>query len=185
MKNNQPVTNHEVDYVESDVFVTRTDTRGIITTANEAFCRVAGFTEAELIGQSHNIVRHPDMPEWAFENLWATVKDGRPWRGIVKNRCKNGDFYWVRATVSPVLHDGGQIVGYLSLRKKPTRQEVAEAEALYRAHPRSAPKQSFSVRKWFRNLSLQVKMSLLVQSLLFVLLSLGTFAIYQQISASQ
>lgn len=183
MKKNQPITRHEVVYNESDVFVTRTDTKGMITTANESFCRIAGFTEKELIGQSHNIVRHPDMPEWAFKSLWDTVKAGRPWRGIVKNRCKNGDFYWVRATVAPVLHHG-TVVGYLSLRKKPTRQEVAEAEVLYRANPKSAPKEGFSFQKWFGNLALKTKMQLLVQSLLLVLLSLGTYAIYQQISSS-
>lgn len=183
MKNNQPVTNQEVDYTESDVFVTRTDTKGVITTANEAFCRIAGFTEAELVGKNHNIVRHPDMPEWAFKSLWDTVKDGRPWRGIVKNRCKNGDHYWVRATVSPVLHHG-RVVGFLSLRKKPARQEVSDAEALYKACPSKVPTPSFSIWRMFGNLSLSAKMNLLVQPLLFVLLSSGTFALYQEISSS-
>lgn len=183
LKNNQPVTQREVDYNESDVFVTRTDLKGVVTDANEAFCRVAGFSKQELIGKSHNIVRHPDMPEWAFKSLWDTVKAGYPWRGIVKNRCKNGDHYWVRATVSPIVSQG-QVTGYLSLRKKPSRQEIAQAEALYRANPKAAPKTGFSVKTWFGRLSLQLKMSLLIQPLLLVLLSLGTYAIYLQIKTS-
>ena len=126
MKNNQPVTQREVDYDESEVFISRTDLKGIITSVNETFCRIAGYAEDELVGVNHNIVRHPDMPEWAFQSLWDTLKAARPWRGIVKNRCKNGDHYWVRATVTPILRDG-QAVGYLSLRKKPSRQQVAAA----------------------------------------------------------
>ena len=134
MKNNQPVTQREADYPESDVLVSRTDLKGIITDANAAFIKISGFALHELVGKNHNIVRHPDMPEWAFGDLWATVKSGRPWCGIVKNRCKNGDYYWVRATVSPIVNQG-QATGYLSLRKKPSRQQIMDAEALYRAHP--------------------------------------------------
>ena len=183
LKNNQPVTQREVDYDESEVFVTRTDLKGIVTEANEAFCRIAGFSKQELVGKSQNVVRHPDMPEWAFRNLWDTVQSGHPWRGIVKNRCKNGDHYWVRATVTPILSQG-RVTGYLSLRKKPSRQEITQADALYRAHPNAAPKAGFSLKKWFGNLSLQLKMSLLIQPLLLILLSLGTYAIYLQIKTS-
>lgn len=181
MKSNQPVTQCEVDYDESDVFVTRIDLKGILTTVNESFCRVSGFSEAELVGKNHNIIRHPDMPEWAFDDLWKTVTAGYPWRGIIKNRCKNGDYYWVRATVSPILRNE-QVVGYLSLRKKPTKQEISDAEALYRANPgKSAPKSGFSIGKWFDNVKLQYKIMMLIQPLLLVLLSSGTYAIYQQI----
>lgn len=183
LKNKQHVSQQEIDYDESDVFVTRTDLKGFITSANEAFCRVSGFSEDELVGRNHNIVRHPDMPQWPFKSLWDTVMSGHPWRGIVKNRCKNGDYYWVRATVSPIMSHG-QITGYLSLRKKPSRQEIAQAEALYRAHPDSAPIAAFSLGKWFGKLSLQLKLSLLIQSLLFILLSFATYAIYQQIRIS-
>jgi aerotaxis receptor len=183
LKNNQPVTQREVDYKESDVFVTRTDLKGIVTSANEAFCRIAGFQESELLGKSHNLVRHPDMPEWAFRSLWDTIKSGHPWRGIVKNRCKNGDHYWVRATVSPIKRQG-QVIGYLSLRKKPSRQEVTQAEALYRAQPNAAPGTGFSIGKWFSGLGLQMKIALLIQPLLFILLSLGTYAVYHQIETS-
>ncbi|NDU90241.1 MAG: methyl-accepting chemotaxis protein [Ferrovum sp.] len=181
MKSNQLVTQREIDYDESDVFVTRIDLKGILTTVNESFCKVSGFSEAELVGKNHNIIRHPDMPEWAFDDLWKTVTAGYPWRGIIKNRCKNGDYYWVRATVSPILRNG-QVVGYLSLRKKPTKQEISDAEALYRANPgKSAPKSGFSIGKWFGNVKLQYKIMMLIQPLLLVLLSSGTYAIYQQI----
>ncbi|MFN4103768.1 MAG: PAS domain-containing protein [Tepidimonas sp.] len=92
---------------------------------------VSGYTRDELLGQPHNIVRHPDMPEEAFRDMWLTILDmGRPWTGLVKNRRKNGDHYWVRANATPV-REGDQIVGFLSVRTKPTEAEVAAAEALY------------------------------------------------------
>ncbi|MHB1100911.1 MAG: PAS domain-containing protein, partial [Burkholderiales bacterium] len=102
MKKNLPVTQQDIDYAESDVFVTKTDAKGIITYANDSFVKISGFSREELVGRNHNIVRHPDMPEWAFEDLWKTVKQDLPWRGIVKNRAKNGDHYWVRANVAPI-----------------------------------------------------------------------------------
>lgn len=111
MKDNGPITQREIDYPESSVFVSRTDLKGVITDANASFIEVSGFGRDELLGKSHNIVRHPDMPAWAFADLWATVKSGHVWRGIVKNRAKNGDHYWVRATVSPIVRHG-QVEGY-------------------------------------------------------------------------
>ena len=131
MKNNQPVTNREVLMDDGVTIVTKTDLRGCITYVNPDFIRISGFSEAELLGQSHNIVRHPEMPVEAFADMWATLKRGKPWNGIVKNRCKNGDFYWVNAHVAPI-DDAGKVVGYTSMRTKPTRQQVAAAEALYR-----------------------------------------------------
>ena len=131
MKHNLPVTQHEVLLKDDQVIVTKTDIKGQIAYANEDFCEISGFTILELLGQSHNIVRHPDMPPEAFRDLWDTLKQGYPWRGIVKNRCKNGDFYWVKAYVAPI-HDNQVVVGYLSSRKKPSPEEVTRAEALYR-----------------------------------------------------
>jgi methyl-accepting chemotaxis protein len=113
------------------ILASRTNLKGIITYANKAFIEISGFTKEELIGKNHNVVRHPDMPPEAFEDLWCTVQKGVPWVGIVKNRCKNGDFYWVKATVSPVI-ENGQVVEYMSVRTKPTRQQVEKAESLYR-----------------------------------------------------
>ncbi len=130
MKNNQPVTNIEQVMGEDDVLVSKTDLKGVITFCNRAFSEISGFTEQELYGQSHNIVRHPDMPPAAFKDLWEKMEAGRPWIGIVKNRCKNGDYYWVKASVTPIM-DGGRVIEYMSVRNKPTVQEVKDAEALY------------------------------------------------------
>ncbi|MHB1098230.1 MAG: methyl-accepting chemotaxis protein [Burkholderiales bacterium] len=183
MKNNQPVTQREVDYDESDVFVTKTDLRGIVTYANESFCRIAGFGKEELEGKNHNVVRHPDMPPWAFEDLWKTVKAGFPWRGLVKNRCKSGDHYWVKATVVPILRRG-EVTGYLSLRKKPSRGEVYSAEELYREHMKTAPKRRISVKRWFRNLKLQHKMQVTIQPFLLVLLTAATYFVWHMMNAN-
>jgi aerotaxis receptor len=131
MLKNLPITTVEVPFPKGRYLVSRTDLKGAITYANDTFVELSGFTREELIGKNHNVVRHPDMLPDAFAWLWATIKDGRPWRGIVKNRCKNGDFYWVDALVVPVLKDN-QTIGYMSVRTEPSRQQVAEAEALYR-----------------------------------------------------
>ena len=111
--------------------VSRTDLKGVITYANDTFIELSGFSRDELIGKSHNLVRHPDMPPAAFANLWDTIHAGRPWRGIVKNRCKNGDYYWVDALAVPVRKNNATI-GYMSVRTEPSRQQIAAAEALYR-----------------------------------------------------
>ncbi len=130
MKVNLPVTQIEVPFPKGRYIVSRTDLKGSITYANDTFIEISGFTREELIGKNHNLVRHPDMLPGAFAWLWDTVKEGRPWRGIVKNRCKNGDYYWVDALVVPVLKNNVTI-GYMSVRTEPTRQQIADAEALY------------------------------------------------------
>jgi aerotaxis receptor len=130
MRNNGPVTQREHDYDASLMLVSTTDLKGRITYVNDAFVAASGFTREELLGKAHNLVRHPDMPPAAFADLWTTLQAGRPWTAMVKNRRKDGDHYWVRANVTPV-RDGGRVVGFLSVRVKPTRQEVADAEALY------------------------------------------------------
>ncbi|MBS1191087.1 MAG: hypothetical protein H6R10_2879 [Rhodocyclaceae bacterium] len=131
MKINLPVTDVETLLPEGEFIYSRTDLKGITEDANDAFAKVSGFTREELIGQSHNIVRHPDVPPAAFEDLWRDLKAGLPWRGIVKNRRKDGGFYWVVANVSPV-RENGRVVAYQSVRGRPTREEVAAAEAAYR-----------------------------------------------------
>lgn len=130
MKINMPVTHKEVELKDTTSIVSKTDLKGRITYINRDFVEISGFAESELIGQSHNIVRHPDMPSAAFEDLWSTVKAGKPWNGMVKNRCKNGDHYWVEANVAPV-REGQQVIGYMSVRSKPTRKQVESAEQLY------------------------------------------------------
>jgi len=131
MKTNMPVTNVEYSLKESDSIVSKTDLKGMITDINEDFLRVSGFTKAELIGFPHNIVRHPDMPPEAFADMWKALKENRPWTGLVKNRCKNGDFYWVLANATP-FYENDQLAGYMSVRSKPSRDQVNAADAAYR-----------------------------------------------------
>ena len=131
MKTNLPVTDREIVLRDDALIVSKTDLKGQITYINRDFLEISGFTESELIGQPHNIVRHPDMPVEAFADLWADLKDSRPWTGMVKNRCKNGDFYWVLATATPIL-ENGQVVGYMSVRRKPSQQQIEAASAAYR-----------------------------------------------------
>ena len=130
MRNNQPVTKVEQELKEGAFIVSMTDPKGFITYVNDEFVRISGFTEQELIGQPQNLVRHPDMPAAAFAELWATIKAGGSWNRLVKNRCKNGDFYWVDANVTPVSEDG-VITGYVSVRSKPSRSQVRNAEHVY------------------------------------------------------
>ena len=130
MRQNGPVTQQEVVMPVGTTLVSTTDLQSHILYCNPAFVRVSGFALDELIGQPHNLIRHPDMPAEAFRDMWATLKAGVPWTALVKNRCKNGDHYWVRANVTPVT-EHGQISGYMSVRTTPSRAEVAQAEALY------------------------------------------------------
>lgn len=174
---NTSFSSHEIDYPEGMVFVTKTDTRGVITYANDSFVEISGYTRAELIGRNHNIVRHPEMPKWAFADLWVTIQAGYPWRGIVKNRAKNGDYYWVRATVSPIVVDN-KVVGYMSLRRKPSKEEVAHAQALYR---HAAPQQRLSPMRWFSALPLKTKLHLSVQLAMFSILVIVSLLIADQI----
>ena len=130
MRVNQPVTQVEQEIQEGAYIVSMTELNGTIQLVNDEFVRVSGFAREELLGQPHNIVRHPDMPAAAFADLWSTIKAGRPWNGMVKNRCKNGDFYWVDANVSPIL-ERGTVTGYVSIRSKPSRSQIREAERVY------------------------------------------------------
>jgi methyl-accepting chemotaxis protein/aerotaxis receptor len=130
MRVNEPVTDQEVLLPDGELLVSRTDTGGRIEFANKAFVDISGFSEQELFGAPHNIVRHPDMPKEAFQDLWATIKSGQSWEGLVKNRTKTGDFYWVRANVTPIMEDG-KPAGFISIRSKPSREDVAAAETLY------------------------------------------------------
>ncbi len=170
---NASVTQKEVTFPPGKVLISKTDTKGIITYANDAFVAISGYSREELIGKSHNIVRHPDMPPQAFKWLWDTLKAGRPWRGVVKNRCKNGDHYWVRATIAPII-ENGNVTGYLSVRRPPSREQVAEAEALYRKlNASGAPIMSKYERLKFKNWPLTAKMQLLIQATLVIMLSIA------------
>lgn len=132
MRNNGPVTQAEYVLPDGEVIITHTDTSSRITYANPAFISSSEYSLDECIGQPQNIVRHPDMPREAFADLWSTIQSGKSWSGIVKNRRKSGGFYWVRANVTPMM-DGNRVAGYMSVRVKPTRDEITQAERAYTA----------------------------------------------------
>jgi len=130
MRNNQPITQRERTFPAQQRLISTTDARGVITYCNDAFVEISGYSHDELIKAPHNTVRHPDVPSAVFEHMWSTLKQGLPWMGIVKNRCKNGDHYWVNAYVTPIF-EGKQVVGFESVRIKPTAEQIRRAEALY------------------------------------------------------
>ncbi len=130
MRKNLPVTQVEYPIRDDTLIVSKTDTKGKLTYFNEQFVAVSGFTDAELMGQPHNIIRHPDMPAEAFEDLWATLKAGKPWVGAVKNRRKNGDYYWVLASATPIW-EAGRITGYMSIRSKLAGRPAQRGEHVY------------------------------------------------------
>lgn len=130
MRTNLPVTSVEYPIHDDTLIVSKTDLKGKLSYFNDQFVAASGFTEAELMGQPHNIIRHPEMPPEAFEDLWVTLKAGKPWAGAVKNRRKNGDFYWVLASATPIW-EGGQVTGYMSIRSKLPADQRAEAEHVY------------------------------------------------------
>ena len=132
MRVNEPITNQETPVPDDVPLVSRTNTGGKMVFVNDEFVHVSGFAQDELIGKPHNLVRHPHMPREAFADLWATIKAGRPWEGLVKNRRKDGGFYWVQANVTPVV-ENKEVVGFISVRTRPPRDKVAEAEAAYAA----------------------------------------------------
>lgn len=155
MKINLPVTGQERLFTAEKSMVTKTNTKGLITFANQDFLDITGFSEAELMGANHNIIRHPDMPAVAFEIMWKTLKRGLPWQGVVKNRCKNGDHYWVDARVVPIKKRG-QVTGYMSVRTCPSREAVASAQAAYQAAA-TAPEtlQANFAPDWKKHLSIK------------------------------
>ncbi len=131
MRKNLPVTNQEVELDEDQAIVSKTDLEGNIVYVNPYFEHISGYSAAELVGQPQNIIRHPDMPPEAFADLWQTIRAGIPWTGLVKNRCKNGDFYWVKANITPIK-ENGRTIGYMSVRTKADRGHIAAATEAYR-----------------------------------------------------
>ena len=131
MRPDLPITDKEKTFNVATKLISVTDTQSNILECNDAFVEVSGFEKSELIGQPHNVVRHPDMPPEAFKVMWSYLKSGKPWMGLVKNRCKNGDYYWVDAYVTPITQNG-KVVGYESVRSCPSRKDVERATKLYR-----------------------------------------------------
>ncbi len=167
------VSQREIPFPAGTVLISKTDTKGIITYANSAFVEISGYSREELIGKNHNIVRHPDMPPKVFEWLWSTLKSERPWRGVLKNRCKNGDHYWVNATVAPVV-ENSVVTGYVSVRRQPTREQVAETEARYREWSRGDRQIVSRYERYkFKNWTLISKLQFLIQTSLLLTLSMA------------
>lgn len=144
MRRDQQLKNEEVTFSDQQELVSTTDLRGVITYANDAFCTIAGYSYDELVGKNHNIVRHPDMPKAAFKEMWDKLKQGHSWRGLVKNCCKDGRYYWVDAFVTPI-YQHGELVGYQSVRTKPKQQHKDKAALLYQQL--NIGKTAFSLRE--------------------------------------
>jgi PAS domain S-box-containing protein len=127
------VTPIDEEYIFSDgVIVSQTDEKGVITYANRLFCEVSGYKAKELVGQPHNIIRHPDMPAAIFAKMWDTIKGGQAWNGLVKNMRKDGRFYWVETEILPVKDDDEEIIGYIAARKIASRKDIQENEEIYK-----------------------------------------------------
>ena len=143
MRVNLPITDIEYPVEEGEVLVSKTDLKGCITYCNRAFSEASGFLESELIGLPHNIVRHPDVPTQVFADCWETIRAGNPWHGVIKNRRKNGDYYWIDANITP-LFDGDEWVGFVSLRYKPNAWQILNAENMFNSLRAGKPISSFS-----------------------------------------
>ncbi|CAM7525460.1 MULTISPECIES: methyl-accepting chemotaxis protein [Citrobacter] len=176
------VTQQNTPLDDDTTLMSTTDLHSYITHANDTFITVSGYSLNELLAQPHNLVRHPDMPKAAFADMWYTLKQGEPWSGIVKNRCKNGDHYWVRANAVPMVR-GGQVTGYMSIRTRATEEEIAAVEPLYQAlnENRCARRihKGLVVRKgWLGKLpSLPLRWRVRgVMTLLFVMVAAGLYA---------
>ena len=172
MKKNLPITSRELVYPADQRLISATDTHGNLTYCNDEFIAVSGFSREELIGSSHNIVRHPDMPEAVFAHMWSYLKSGKSWMGIVKNRCKNGDFYWVNAYVTPIL-ENGKITGHESVRVKPDSAQVERAIQLYQRL--QTGQHSVRLTERLRTISGFFGMPLLATGLTAIVLYNGTY----------
>lgn len=117
---------------EGNVIISQTDLNGIITYANRMFCEISGYSVDELVGQPHNILRHPDMPTAAFAKMWETIQGGQVWNGLVKNLRKDGLYYWVDAEILPIVDNNNSVTGYIAVRKQASRKDVSENEELYK-----------------------------------------------------
>ena len=123
--------NEEYVY-EGNVIISQTDLNGVITYANRMFCEVSGYKVDELVGQAHNIIRHPDMPRAAFEKMWETIQGGQVWNGLVKNLRKDGLYYWVDTEILPIKDSEDNLTGYIAARKQASRKDIQENDELYK-----------------------------------------------------
>ncbi|MCX6061756.1 MAG: PAS domain S-box protein [Campylobacterales bacterium] len=128
----RPVAVDEEYFFEGRAIVSETDLDGVISFANRRFCEISGYTSSELVGQPHNIIRHPDMPKAAFAQVWRTIQSGTIWHGLVKNLRKDGKFYWVDTEVSPIYDNNGIVKGYMAARKPASRKNIEETAEIYK-----------------------------------------------------
>jgi aerotaxis receptor len=128
----RPVPVDEEYFFEGRAIVSETDLNGVITFANRRFCEISGYSADELVGEPHNIIRHPDMPKAAFAQVWKTIQAGTIWHGLVKNLRKDGKFYWVDTEVSPIYDNNGDVKGYMAARKPASRKNIEETSAIYK-----------------------------------------------------
>lgn len=190
MRNNGPVTQHEVFMGEGACIVSSTDEKGKIRFVNQDFVDISGFSREELIGQPHNLLRHCDMPPEAFEDLWRDLKAGRPWCGYVKNRTKNGDHYWVRANAMPVMNQGA-ITGYISIRSRPNAAAIQAVEKIYKKFMNGEANglrirhgrvldvtRRAKLRRWAQRLG--SKITILSTALCFLILAASGLSVYFQ-----
>ncbi|MCP3866806.1 MAG: methyl-accepting chemotaxis protein [Gammaproteobacteria bacterium] len=169
MKINKPVTDQEVELRADASILSTTDLKGAITYVNPEFLDISGFSSEELVGKNHNVIRHPDMPPTAFQDLWDTIEDGKPWMGMVKNRCKNGDYYWVNAYVMPIQQNG-QTVEYQSVRFKPKQNWIKRAESIYQKIQEGRKiKPSLASKLGFRNKLILGNLAALIPTMLVTL----------------
>lgn len=152
MKKESFLTGKNIGLSIGDSLLSTTNLKGHCTYVNSSFLNISGFNEEELVGKNHNIVRHPDMPPAAFKDLWKTIRSGKPWMGLVKNRCKNGDHYWVDAYVMPIK-ENGKTIEYQSVRFKPEKETIKRAEEMYK----SLGKEKSKWRKWVPTMNLKFK----------------------------
>lgn len=171
-RRNKQVIDREITVSESEELVSTTDLRGVITYVNEAFCRIAGYKEDELLGKNHNILRHPDMPKQAFKDLWTKLEKGLPWRGAVKNRCKDGSYYWVDAFVTPV-YEKSQLVGYQSVRTALSSEFKNNAIIAY-----DRIKSGKAITQWYDSFNIRCSLFIAVALALFT----GAWLYYPAIS---
>jgi aerotaxis receptor len=183
MKNNQPVTQRQIPYPSGKYLVSKTDLKGVITYANDTFVEISGFTREELIGKPHNMVRHPDMPSAAFTDLWHTVQQGIPWRGLVKNRAKNGDHYWVKAFVVPI-RENDRTIGYMSARSEASATEISATEALYQRIARNGGTLSGQL-PLLRRLSIKARLLAIMGFMALMILGGAVIGIYSMVYSNR
>ncbi|MEO8598835.1 MAG: methyl-accepting chemotaxis protein [bacterium] len=196
MRNNQPISGNAYPLQENQSLISRTDAQGNITYVNQDFIDISGFTEAELIGSPHNMVRHPDMPTEAFADMWDTLKSGNSWTGMVKNRRKNGDHYWVLANATPI-RENGTVVGYTSVRTVPNCDQIAQASSAYARFKEGRAgslkmSQGQVVRRGIigkiaslKDLHIQGRLTLLIGLLCLLMSAIGALGLYGMHASNQ